>query len=170
MPLPDEIRMALSERLDDLDIPGKMVPPDNWHVSLRFLGTVDLVTYERFLHGVTEIESESSFRIRLQGIGGFPKTSKASVVWLGVSEGDQGLARLNDIAEGAATDASLQQEERPFRPHLTLARVRPPQNVDHSSNAQIDFSWTAGEAVVYRSHINGGGARYEPLERLVLTR
>ena len=51
VPLPIETRVALAERIGHLDIPGKIAPAENWHLTLRFLGSVDQVTYERFLAG-----------------------------------------------------------------------------------------------------------------------
>ncbi|HSO50875.1 MAG TPA: 2'-5' RNA ligase family protein, partial [Acidimicrobiia bacterium] len=48
-PLPDEVRMALADRLLQVELPGKVVPPESWHITLRFLGNLDEVVYERFL-------------------------------------------------------------------------------------------------------------------------
>lgn len=170
VPLPPEIKLALIDQLEDVDIPGKLVPPENWHLTVRFLGSVDQITYERFLHGVGQVETQNRFSIRLRGLGGFPKTSKATVVWAGIAEGLEGLAQLNEIAESAAQSASLKAEERPYRSHLTLSRVRPPTGVGHLSDTKLDLRWTCTEVVVYRSHLVTGGTRYQPLERLVLAR
>ena len=168
VPLPAETRLALVERLAGVDIPGKRVPPENWHLSLRFLGSIDGVTYERFLHGLEDAQEVSPFQVEIDGIEGFPRANKASVVWVGVTKGREGLADLNAIAETAAETAGLDAEERPFRPHLTLARVRPPEDVRDLADHSLQFSWAVGEIVVYQSHLGKGGARYEPLESFAL--
>ena len=64
----------------------------------------------------------------------------------------------------AAQKAGLEPEDRPFRSHLTLSRVRPPQGIGHLMDEQIDLSWTGDRVVVYRSHLGDGPARYEEME------
>lgn len=164
VPLPNEIRMALADQISGLDIPGRLVPVENWHLTLRFLGTVDRIAYERFLHGLSEVETHSSFRVRFNGFGGFPKTKKATVSWVGVDSGMDELEGLNEIAERAAQSVGLAPEERPFRPHLTLSRIRPPMSIDHLVDEPLDLRFAVSEVVVYRSHLGIGRARYEPLE------
>ena len=168
MPLPSEIRMALADQVRGLDIPGRLVPIENWHLTLRFLGTVDRVTYERFLHGLSGVETHSPFTVRFHGFGGFPKAKKATVMWAGVDGGADELEDLNEIAETAAQSAGLEPEDRPYQPHLTLSRVRPPRSIDHLVGEPLDLRFTVSEVVVYRSHLGGGGACYEPLENFSL--
>ena len=170
VPLPVETRLALSDQVARYDIPGKIAPPENWHVTLRFLGQIDQVAFERFLSELDDLTSEPSFTIDLGGFGAFPNTRKATVVWLGVRKGEGQLARLNEITEEAALAAGLPAEERPFHPHLTLSRVRPPADVRHLANEALDLGWTCDRVVVFRSHLGGGPARYEPLETFALGR
>ncbi len=170
VPLPVEIRLAVSDLVSQFEIPGKIAPPENWHLTLRFLGAIDNVTLERFLAGLGELSAEPAFSIDLGGFGAFPNARRASVVWVGVRTGEGALARLNQITEEAAVAAGSSPEERPFRPHLTLARVRPPADVRELVREEIDLGWTCDRVVVYRSHLGGGPARYETLETFLLTR
>lgn len=167
IPLPPEIRFALAERVAELSIPGKVSPPENWHVTLRFLDTVDQVTYERFLAGLDPV-SETAFPVGLHGFGAFPQARKATVFWAGIGKGVSEVARLNEDAEEAALSAGLLPEERPFHPHLTLARIRPPADVQHLMDQDLDLSWRCERLVLYRSHLGRGGARYEPLDSIDL--
>ena len=170
VPLPVETRLALADRLAGYDIPGKTAPPENWHVTLRFLGQIDQITFERFLSGLEDLSSEPRFSIDLGRFGAFPNTRKATVVWLGVRRGEDELGRLNEISEEAALGAGLPVEERPFHPHLTLSRVRPPADVRYLADETVDLGWTCDRVVVFRSHLGGGPARYEPLETFALDR
>jgi len=168
VPLPSEIRLALADQIASLNIPGKLVPAESWHLTLRFLGSIDQVTYERFLHALSDVEDRGRFPMRLSGFGGFPNTNRATVVWVGFSDGVEGLLGLNEIAESAAQTAGLEPEDRPYQPHLTLSRVRPPTSVADLLDTSLDLRWTATEVVVFQSHLGRGGARYEPLERFAL--
>jgi 2'-5' RNA ligase len=162
--------MALADRTSVLDIPGRLVPPENWHLTLRFLGIVDEVTYERFLAGMNGIEEVSPFPIRLGSLGGFPNERKATVLWADVIDGVETLGRLNEIAEEAARAAGLEPEERPYRPHLTLSRIRPPEDISALTAEKLDLRWSCDEILVYESRFNGGGVRYEPLETFTFFR
>jgi RNA 2',3'-cyclic 3'-phosphodiesterase len=170
VPLPTEVRMALADRTSSLAIPGKVVPAENWHLTLRFLGTVDEVTYERFLAGLTAIEDVLSFPIKLGGLGGFPNEKNATVLWAGVMEGAEELRRLNEIVEEAVQAAGLEPEDRPYRPHLTLSRIRPPSDIGSLTAETLDLRWSCHEMVVYESRLGGGGVRYEPLETFSMLR
>jgi 2'-5' RNA ligase len=168
VPLPHEIKLALVDWVNGLDLPGKVVPPENWHITLRFLGSVDQVVYERFLAALAQSTTPARFTIRLGDLGGFPSLKKATVVWVGVGEGSGVLSELNTIAENAAQSAGLVPEERPFHPHITLARVRPQRDISHLLGTHISLGWKVDELVVIRSHPDSSGARYEVLEKLFL--
>lgn len=166
-PLPPEIRFALTERVAAMAIPGRVVPPDNWHITLRFLDTVDRVTYERYLSALDPV-GETAFPIALDGFGAFPNSRRATVFWAGVGRGSTQLAVLNEEAEEAALSAGLSPEERPFHPHVTLSRIRPPVDVRELLEEELELSWRCERLVVYRSHTGRGGARYEPLDSVDL--
>jgi len=169
-PVPDEVRLALSHELSELDIPGRKTPPGNWHVTLRFLGDVDRVTYERFLAEFERVTDVAPFIVGLNGIDAFPRPSKATVLWVSLDRGEPELGVINEIAEDASQSVGLMPEDRPFRPHLTLSRIRPPRDVRHLVSEQLDLSWRCNSVIVYRSILQRGGATYEPLETFALSR
>jgi len=167
-PLPPDVRFALAERVAAMPIPGKVGPPENWHVTLRFLDTVDRVTYERFLSGLARVGEQFSFPASLRDFGAFPNPRRATVFWAGVGRGSSDLSLLNELAEEAAVSAGLLPEERPFHPHLTLARIRPPVDVRDLLDEELDLGWRCDRVVIYRSHLGRGPARYEPLDEVDL--
>jgi len=170
--LPDEVRMALSDRLAQITLPGRVAPPQNWHITFRFLGNIGAVAYERFLAGLDTSDLGDPFRVRLGSLGAFPGARKASVIWVGLSKGEERLRQLAELCEEAAQTAGLSPNERPFHPHLSLSRVRPPQDVRRLVDQvpALGLEWRCMSVVVYRSHLGRDGARYEPLETLPLTR
>lgn len=157
----------LAQHLDQLRLPGRLVPPDNWHLTVRFLGQVEQVALERVVAELDQIDLGQPFEVALGDLGAFPRPAKASVVWLALDSGRERLIELNQIAEEASQAAALAPEERPFAPHLTLSRIRPELDVraDLASYRRVPFRWTAGELVLYESHLGRGGAVYEPVEK-----
>jgi 2'-5' RNA ligase len=172
VPLPAEVRLALDDKLRPHSVPGKVAPPENWHLTLRFLGSVDEVTYQRFLSQLDPAELGKRFRMALGPMGAFPNPRRATVLWLGVSQGETELGELASICEEAAQAAGLTAEERPFRPHLTLSRIRPQADVGTliESFGDAGIGWRCETMIIYRSLLGSQGASYEPLEIFKLKR
>lgn len=170
--LPDEVRLALADRLSSLSVPGRAAPPDNWHLTLRFLGIVDEPTLDRFVAALDMSDLGDPFRLVLEGLGAFPRPGNATVLWVGIGGDLESLADLSAVVEECAVGAGLDGEERPFSPHLTLSRIRPPEDVSEliSDAPEFGLGWECQELIVYRSHLGGGPARYEPLETITLGR
>jgi 2'-5' RNA ligase len=169
VPLPDEVRHALAALLDG-PLPGRAVHPSNWHLTLRFLGDTDEVTYDRLLHALGVVDFGEPFRAAFGALGAFPRPAKATVLWVGFSDGLAGFTRLSGVVAEAVEAAGIPSEDRPFRAHLTLSRIRPHQDVRPVIDRPPfdDVSWTVGEVDVFRSHLGSGGPRYERLERIML--
>jgi 2'-5' RNA ligase len=85
-----------------------------------------------------------------------------------VGRGAIELAVLNEIIEEAAQAAGLSPEDRPFHPHVTLSRIRPPVDVRGLLDEDFALSWRCDRVVLYRSHLGRGPARYEALDSVVL--
>ena len=151
-------------------VPGKGVPQSNWHMTLRFLGVTTDLQLDRVLHAVDENASSGPFAVRFGGLGAFPRPSRATVLWLGVVGGVKELAVVANSCEEAAVSAGYAAEDRPFHPHLTLARIRPPTNVGSltASCPPFDVAMPVTEVTLYESHLGSGGARYEAIERIAL--
>jgi 2'-5' RNA ligase len=62
----------------------------------------------------------------------------------------------------------LEPEERPFRPHVTLARVRPQQDVAYLLDHQVDLAWKTKEIVLFKTKLIAGRSTYERLESFAL--
>lgn len=161
---PPEVVAALDHRLDDLSIPGRPVPPPNWHLTLRFIGKVDEVAYQRWLGGMDSAALPSPFRVTLSGLGAFPRPARATVLWVGV-KGDL-LGDLATVVDVAAEEAGLGREERPFRPHLTISRVRPPADVRPLIDA--DHGWKLPFRVKEFHVMAAMGSRYRVYETFSL--
>ena len=171
VPLTDAMRDELGRYLSALgiDIPGRAVPPRNWHLTLRFLGATDAERRARLVDGLRSIVADA-FDLSFGGLGAFPRPARATVLWVGIDQGASALKELAAEIEQAARTAGFAPEEKPFSPHLTLSRINPPEDVRRVVAAVTPFG---GEMRVdafslFRSHLGGGPARYEELERFAL--
>lgn len=161
---PVEIRAALDDRLAGRAIPGRPVPPPNWHITLRFVGKVEAVAYERWLGEMDTAPVPDPFTIALSGLGAFPRPARATVLWVGVES--ERLPELAGSVDRAAEGAGLGREERPFRPHLTISRVRPPADVRTLLDA--DDGWRLRFRVKEFHIMAAAGQRYRIYETFSL--
>ncbi|GBD85121.1 2'-5'-RNA ligase [bacterium BMS3Abin02] len=163
----DDARHALAARLCDpaRPLPGRPVHPRNWHLTLRFLGDVDGPAYDRLLAALDEADLGECFRVRLGGLGAFPKPLRATVLWAAFTEGEDRLEDLAARVEQAVEISGAPGEDRPFRAHLTLARIRPHQDVRPILELvdPLGIGWIVDRVVLYRSHLGRGGPRYEEM-------
>ena len=120
-----EIPRHIGERLSLLrgGLPGaRWIDPENYHITLRFIGDVDNRTANEIADGLDDILMPA-FDLQLSGIGAFG-TKKPHSVWTGV-EGEDVLSQLYNCHERLAQMVGMMPEGRKFRPHVTLARMKP---------------------------------------------
>jgi 2'-5' RNA ligase len=160
--LPYEVLGALAARTDGLRIRGgRSMTLDQWHLTLQFLGDdADVAAVGAALEGF----SIPGGRVRLGGAGSFPSARRGRVLWIGVAEGRDVLARL---AKGVAERMALLghvPDERPFRPHLTIVRCAKPTDL-RAAVAALDAesfgpAWRVEALTVFESRLLSEGARY----------
>jgi RNA 2',3'-cyclic 3'-phosphodiesterase len=169
VPLTDEARRGL-QKLLPRHLPGKLVPPENWHFTLRFLGPTTPAVRADVGARLKAATCGKAFTIRFAELGAFPLPRRARILWVGVDEGADRLIQLAAIAEASARGAGFEAETKEFRPHLTLSRIEPPASVKTlvSTNTKVGLRMPVNAMVLYRSRLGGGPARYEEIERFEL--
>ena len=171
--LDDDSRHALAAFVSDAgipEIPGRRVPPQNWHITLRFLGRSTQLQQDKVLAELDQELDRDPFLIGFGGLGTFPYPAKATVVWLAVAAGGDDLVDVAVSCERAAVAAGYDPEERPFHPHLSLARVRPPQDLAALVDEYPPFPGRLRVAavVLYESIAGSGATVYRELDRVEL--
>lgn len=174
VPVPEPAREALKASLrgtlGERPLPGRPVPPANWHLTLRFLGAVEEEARDRLLRELSRADLGSAFALELGGLGAFPRPARAGVLWAGVQRGAEPLRALAARVAGAVERAGFAREARAFSPHLTVARVHPPRDLRETVERgdAVTARFSVEEAVLYRSHPGAGPPRYEAEARFPL--
>lgn len=135
---------------------GRLVAPENLHLTLAFLGSVDDATRacaERAAGGI----SAPAFTLELVRAGRWPR---AQVLWSAPEETPEALSGLASSLNSALSDCGYTPESRPFRAHVTLARkVRG----NYAGSAHAALHWRIAEFHLMASQTHPHGARYERL-------
>jgi 2'-5' RNA ligase len=96
------------------------------HLTLKFLGEVPEDAAPRLVEAADQVvRSHRPLEMAIREVGAFPNFRRARVVWLGVEQ-EPRLELLHHDLEIACEEAGFEVEGRPFRPHITLARIRSP--------------------------------------------
>jgi 2'-5' RNA ligase len=168
IPLAAAVTRQLAVLRSRLERPGdglRWSSPESWHITLQFLGATSVTQYATVvenLHGVIA----ASVSIRLECLGSF---DRAGVLFVGV-ETTPGLASLQQRVMVATALCGFKPEDRPYHPHITLARNKGRSNGLRNLKPQIEalassaprFSaFTASEFLLYESLPCPSGSRYE---------
>ena len=178
--LPREVREAAAAHAAHLrrDFPearASWPSPASLHITLKFLGEVGFERV-RQLSGAAGAAAKGfePFRLSIEEAGTFPPRGAARVLWLGVKDEAGRLSQLQSRLERECEAAGFPREPRAFKPHLTLARLRPAKEASalsdaHRRTAFGPYAFAVSELVVMRSELGPGGSRYTPLSRHALS-
>jgi 2'-5' RNA ligase len=156
---------------DELDTLRTDMPTARWanrqqmHITLFFLGETERIADVKEALASIEVPP---FVLTLAGVGRFPKRSKQAprVLWVGIDD-EPALAQLHQKITTALVEIGFEPEDRPFSPHMTLARLKtrePLPEVDAFLNRHRAFRVVAisiHEFVLFSSVLSPQGARYE---------
>jgi 2'-5' RNA ligase len=169
--LPEEIKAIVTRvsgeiRKSSLEV--RWVRPEFIHLTVVFMGDIESEQIAPIGESVSAVCSQHSpFTISLKPMGCFPNTRNPRVIWLGI-EGDlERMSRFRDDLQHALSPFGIKEEERAFRPHLTLGRFKKPSKrqteLDQLLAKYKELSSparTLSELVLFRSDLKPGGAVY----------
>ena len=153
--------LADSVRRDDDGL--RWMRRDQRHLTVQFLGRVAESVVEPLTESVAEsVRRIPPFTLALGGGGGFPSPRRASVLWLGVTTGAAELAALAGVINAATAPLGFEADDRPFRAHLTLARVNRARDVralvEQLSTGSAGPPFTVDRVVLFDSETRPDGA------------
>lgn len=159
---------------------SRPMPPEQWHFTLAFIGPADKTLLPTIVGALTkaadEVEHSPPIHLRVAGGGTFHREGRAHVLWAAV-EGDTGpLTALAETVRTGLKTQGIASDERPLKPHLTLARPGDTVSADELAadlatlNAYRGPQWTVKDIALVESRGDGGTVKYEVLGRWDVTR
>lgn len=149
------------------------VKPGNFHMTVRFLGDLGESGASRVGDAVARgVEGAGAPHAALGGLGAFPSLGRPRTLWVGIGQGEPELQALARRVNAAIDEAGFEKADKPFRPHLTLGRVREgAQAFDALRGYALPPPPPAAfldRILVMKSDLHPSGARYTALREVRL--
>jgi len=169
--LPDVVRTRLANHVLRLrkevpDAAASWSRVENIHLTLKFFGNVEVKRIEKISAAAERVINQfSTFQIGIGGTGVFPRASRPQVLWIGVSDPSGQLSALQEAFENECAAEGFEKENRAYRPHLTIARLRKPEGARQLADAHLRMPFETievelKELVVFRSELSPKGSKY----------
>lgn len=166
--VPDDVAGTLARRQTGL--PGaRWRAADQLHITLTFYGEVDERRADDLSVELERAATGGPFEIALSGVGAFGDGHRTRAIWAGV-EASERLSVLAGRCRAAAERAAVQVERRDYRPHLTLAYLKPDADPDRIGAWIADHNLLRSPPIridrfgLWSSVLTEDGSRYD-LER-----
>src|SRR5579871_530061 len=127
IPLPEDVKTHLAKQIEKF--PGKIIPLQNWHLTLHFLGNVEEERLTHIHNALQSISLGKPFALTFDHLGGFPHPRRARTLWVGAIEGTDKLRQLVQITGETLATLGFAIDPRPYIPHLTVSRFYRPQHL-----------------------------------------
>jgi 2'-5' RNA ligase len=187
LPLPREVRQTvgeLSRHLAKRELPVRFVQADLAHITLHFLGEVSPERAELLALALPgAVAGHRAVELVPTRLGVFPNERKPRVLWLGLEGDAEPLIRLHAALRKTLRQLDFEVDDKAFRPHITIGRVR--ENAPGSLPADIQAAFagadiaatirrgqrpfTITEVQLVQSHLEKAGPRYEVRKSLPLS-
>jgi len=152
------------------------VAADAYHLTYAFLGEQPEEVVGPLARRLsTELASCGPVSVTFSGGGFFPKETRARVAWIGIDDPNQ-LGEIAAHVRQALDDLGVTYDRKPFRPHLTISRIRGRwsrsdtelylRTIDGLGSLPVDLE----RIVLYRSELSSGGARHHEMAVVALSR
>lgn len=169
----DLIRRIYSE-IPELKRGIRLVPPENVHITLKFLGDTDEQQVGSIIAAVKDqIINWHSFPVTVGGTGTFPNPRQPRIIFLDIKDGLEKLREISNIIENCMERFGYKQEKRAFTPHLTIGRVKDDRQAINAVESLLRYQYepvpfNATQIVFFESTLTPQGAIYTPLEIITL--
>ena len=174
--IPEPVKRSLGDMIENLKKSGsdvKWLPPENIHITLKFLGSTDESLLEAVKGSLSKkLSPYSPFYITISGVGCFPDERRPRVIWVGTHESSGHVRDVHSAIDAEMAKFGFPSEEREFSPHLTIGRVKGRQRIAElmkmlDEYRQVSFGDLEVSGVtLMKSELNPAGAKYFPLAEI----
>ncbi|WP_244562941.1 RNA 2',3'-cyclic phosphodiesterase [Paenibacillus uliginis] len=160
IPLPKVVSDSITRWTQELGTQlsfRKWVHPQDYHITLQFLGDTKAGSVESVLSSLRTIAAaQQPIQLSLQGAGVFGPASAPRILWAGISGELKKLEHLQQRVTSAMAPLGFAAEDRPYRPHITAARKLTDGNInsDLLRAGPEPASWTADGLVLFRTNMH----------------
>jgi 2'-5' RNA ligase len=162
LPIPPELAQGLTRLTRTIELPkARWTAPENIHITLVFLGEVAEPTLPHIERELSELNF-APFPLRLTSLDTFPRGG----VLFAAAEPTRALLHLQSKVAAGMARCGFAPEDRPYNPHITLARFHGPLRLSqrqHALPTPLQQSFTAETINLYRSNLTPSGSHYEVL-------
>ncbi len=152
----------------------KWVEPRNMHLTLKFLGDTDEQIIPEIKESLKKVaEQIPENKVKITGLGVFPDPFRPRVLWMGFEYG-QALKDMYDLIEAEMEQLGYEREERDFKPHLTLGRIKFMKNrkdlqylLDKFKNTEFQ-QVVVDKIILFESQLFPSGPKYYELAEFQL--
>jgi 2'-5' RNA ligase len=177
---PEDILQAMSRLQEKLkrEISWRIswTKPQGQHLTLKFFGDISTEDVKNICSAVqNRITSEPSLNFKIEKLGVFPGARRPLVIWCGVTGDVENLSVLQRKLDSDFAGIGFPSENRPFRAHLTLGRIKDPSGLTGISEALTKYNaFAAGEfsckeLILFQSRLTPQGAIYTKLAEFALS-
>ena len=174
--LSDAAKAACSSHIDGLrqkfpEVRVGWEQPEKLHITLKFLGNTPTDIHSQLEARVNEIaEKHAPFKLRLLRSGVFPRPSRPRVLWIGTEDRPPVIQPLYGELEAACETFEYPRDEKAFRPHITIGRIRDPYAAAELAEAHLEkkiepVEFEVSEIVIYESKLQSTGSVYSTVSR-----
>ena len=171
--LPEAVRSALRQQqaaFRAICPDGRWTRPEGIHLTLKFLGEISDQQVTQVTNTLKELGPVESFSVEVKGFGFFPDAHRPRVFWTGVVT-PPNLVALAEQVERAMEKLGFAREDRPFAPHLTLARFKVPRpqpalqsHLERLGELSLGC-FEVSEFFLFESKLSPQGAEYRKVAR-----
>jgi len=149
--------------------------PGAIHLTLKFFGNIEESRIDPILKSIeAPIRNTLPFSVKVRGVGAFPHLKNPRVIWIGLVDEKETLTSLQKQIETYLEKIGFQPEDRPFRPHLTLGRMKSSRGKEELAGRMERYreeafgDFEVERVVLFKSDLKPSGPIYTPIGEIRL--
>lgn len=166
---------ALQQKLKESAADVRWESSEKFHATIKFLGDTEESRLDDVVKGMeTAAGGVHPFRLTYEGLGTFPDRRHPRVIWIGCHNEDGSLESFKTRLDGELTRLGFDIDDRPFRPHVTLGRVKSEKRMQYLLSILENLTFdrrpaTIGGILFVKSLLRPQGAEYSLLHSIQLS-